>query len=230
MRDIELIKEMLLMQQKLNDDTNSKGWEEGYNSLGKLINWKRCIYMECAELIDNFAWKHWKDVKKPTDYENVRIELVDIWHFILSYALEQAYSKDIDIETLSKEIACSHGFVKFCNEPFSPKEHSMYEVINDIEVIIHGCSGSKFELNDLLTAFFRVAWKCGMSFDNLYKIYIGKNILNKFRQDHGYKEGSYKKMWNGKEDNEILAKFLDSDKISSGDLYKKLEEFYKTLG
>ncbi len=49
---------MLKLQQKLNDETNGLNWENGYTKEGKLISWRRCIYMECAELIDSFAWKH----------------------------------------------------------------------------------------------------------------------------------------------------------------------------
>ena len=57
----EMLTTMLEMQQTLNDETNGEGWESGYNKYGKIISWKRCIYMECAELIDSFAWKHWKN-------------------------------------------------------------------------------------------------------------------------------------------------------------------------
>ena len=46
---------------------------------------------------------------------------------------------------------------------------------------------------------------------------MGKNILNRFRQENGYKDGTYKKIWNGEEDNEVLARLMldmDSDSAS----------------
>ncbi|HFS82753.1 MAG TPA: dUTPase, partial [Epsilonproteobacteria bacterium] len=46
------ISQMLTLQQELNDATNGKGWEKGITKNGKLIDWKRCIYLECAELIE----------------------------------------------------------------------------------------------------------------------------------------------------------------------------------
>ena len=59
---------------------------------------------------------------------------------------------------------------------------------------------------------------------------MAKNVLNVFRQDHGYKDGSYVKMWNGKEDNEILAIVLedtDSDALDFKEiLYRELENLY----
>ena len=62
MDEYKIILEMLKLQQSLNDETNGPGWESGYTDKGKLISWRRCIYMECAELIDSFAWKHWKSI------------------------------------------------------------------------------------------------------------------------------------------------------------------------
>ena len=38
----------------------------------------------------------------------------------------------------------------------------------------------------------------------------GKNVLNFFRQDHGYQEGTYVKLWQGREDNEHLSELLES--------------------
>lgn len=39
-----------------------------------------------------------------------------------------------------------------------------------------------------------------------FKQYTGKNVLNVFRQDHGYKAGTYIKVWDGREDNEHLGR------------------------
>jgi hypothetical protein len=61
-------------------------------------------------------------------------------------------------------------------------------------------------------------------------LYIGKNILNIFRQDHGYKDGSYKKIWNGKEDNVIMQEILaENEDISADELYTKLKEIYSKI-
>jgi hypothetical protein len=69
-----------------------------------------------------------------------------------------------------------------------------------------------------------------MDFDELYEIYVGKNVLNMFRQDNGYKEGSYQKIWNGREDNEHLADILhtlDSNSMSfKEDIYSALDDVY----
>ena len=47
-----------------------------------------------------------------------------------------------------------------------------------------------------------------MDFDSLYRTYVGKNVLNMIRQDRGYKQGNYQKLWHGREDNEYLVEII----------------------
>jgi hypothetical protein len=69
-----------------------------------------------------------------------------------------------------------------------------------------------------------------MDFDQLYRSYVGKNVLNFFRQDHGYQDGSYIKVWEGREDNEHLVEIvngLDSDSAGFRDaVYQGLRGRY----
>ena len=83
------LEEMFLLQKKLNDSTNGKNWELGLNKFGKEINWLRCIHMEVAELIESTPWKHWKNINSAPDMNNIHVELVDIWHFLMSYILQE---------------------------------------------------------------------------------------------------------------------------------------------
>ena len=71
---------------------------------------------------------------------------------------------------------------------------------------------------------------CELGWTALYCQYVGKNVLNFFRQDHGYKQGTYQKIWNGQEDNEYLVKILDSldpaDPSFKEKIYSSLTEHY----
>jgi len=60
----------------------------------------------------------------------------------------------------------------------------------------------------------------------LFEMYVAKNVLNKFRQDHGYKEGSYHKVWNGREDNEVLAEIIRAGVVEAGAIYERLSSDY----
>ncbi|QQF52037.1 dUTPase [Campylobacter fetus] len=227
---IKPIEEMLLLQQKLNDETNGTNWETGITKDGKLISWKRCIYMECAELVDSFAWKHWKAINKDPNLENVTIEIVDIWHFIMSLGLENYHTNKLgDIHTLAIDISSCSGFSEFYKEAYNIKEYNIYEIINDIEVIINRCSGFDINFFDLLKDYFRLSLKCGVNLSKLFEVYMGKNVLNKFRQDHGYKAGTYNKNWNGKEDNEVMSQILESGINSMDEIYAKLKIEYSKV-
>lgn len=229
MTNMEILENMLKLQQKLNDETNGINWEDGYTKEGKLISWRRCIYMECAELIDSFSWKHWKNINNDTNWENVCIEIVDIWHFIMSLILEEYKEKHIyDKNFIAEEIYSVTFFDDFCKENTKPNETDVYGILNDIELIIHKCSGFNCDLGELLSVYFTLARKCGLNLNKLYEIYIAKNILNKFRQEHGYKEGTYIKIWNGVEDNEVLNKILEEN-LNFEEIYEKLEQAYSKL-
>ncbi len=221
--------EMFALQQKLNDETNGVGWENGYTKNNRLINWKRCIYMECAELIDSFSWKHWKNIHKEADWDNVTVEIVDIWHFVMSLLLEDYKTNQKgDLDKLVSDVLDVQGFEAFTKEPHLTGSTDPLELVNDIENIIHEMTGFEVELFDgLLREYFALSRKCGINLKMLYKFYVAKNVLNQFRQDHGYKEGHYKKVWNGKEDNEVMLSFLEGEKAPSiKTLYDKLEKAY----
>ena len=62
---------------------------------------------------------------------------------------------------------------------------------------------------------------------------MGKNILNRFRQDNGYKEKKYTKIWNGQEDNVYLMHVIDQLMLTDDNfeeiIYDALTEKYKTI-
>ena len=225
-----IVLEMLKMQQSLNDETNGLGWENGYTNKNKLISWRRCIYMECAELIDSFAWKHWKSIDAKTNEQNLRIEVVDIWHFIMSLALQIYKAKQLgDVETLAEDICQSSGFSDYCKEPLKVEDESIYEIMNDVEMLIHECSGFDYDIFDIFKIYFSMSLKCGVNLYSLYECYIAKNVLNRFRQNNGYKEGSYKKIWNGHEDNEVMSEILSNGVSKIDEIYAALEREYKKV-
>ena len=229
MTNIEIIKEMFALQQKLNDETNGIGWENGYTKNNRIINWKRCICMESAELIDSFNWKHWKDIDKDIDWENATIEVVDIWHFIMSLVLEDyKINNRGDLDVLASTIVDIQGFERFTKESYSKESVEPMQIINDVESIINLTTSYDMKIYDgLVKEYFSLALKCGVNLKSLYKYYVAKNILNKFRQDNGYKEGSYRKVWNGKEDNEVMLEILNTEGLGAEKLYQELDKAYQ---
>ena len=101
----------------------------------------------------------------------------------------------------------------------------------DIRSAIEELARDAIETHDANVSIFASIMEfAGMELNDLYRMYIGKNVLNFFRQDHGYKEGHYKKIWHGREDNEHLVDILEKlnpDSVTfSDDIYRELQTAY----
>lgn len=220
---------MLELQQTLNDATNGKGWENGTTKEGKTINWRRCIYMESAEMIDSFGWKHWKSIAQPTDYANLQIEIVDVWHFVMSLVLEFTHKSGAEsIEELASRISLTPEYQKLLTDvplKFAPDDALMIKIENVTRLALIPISPEM--IGALIEEFFELAYLGALNLTQLYRLYVGKNILNQFRQDHGYKEGSYIKVWNGEEDNVVMKRAWEKNPdMAPAELYDALKSAY----
>ena len=221
---------MLQLQNQLNDATNGEDWTKGTTKNGKLINWNRCIYMECAEMVDSFSWKHWKSIDKEPDWDNLQIEVVDVWHFIISLAIEN-YSINMKggIDDLAINISQLESFnnVDVNSSEFAQQDEVIAKVEN---IILLAIQKDELDLEVLISEFFDLVIMSGLDLETLYRLYVGKNILNQFRQDNGYKDGTYIKEWDGVEDNVIMKRIWESNADIKPDLlYKELTKLYLTL-
>ena len=194
---------MLEMQDAMNARVNPD-WRQAGNA------WYRAIWTECAEMLDHYGWKWWKH--QQPDLEQVRLELVDIMHFAMSDYLLQ----DVDNEVVAERIEAE----------LSDPRHD-----EDIRAAIENMAQTTIASKSMhFSDFANVMALIGMDFDQLYRTYVGKNVLNFFRQDHGYKDGSYIKTWDGREDNEHLVEVLgDLDSSSPSfrdDVYQGLSNRY----
>ena len=221
---------MLQLQAQLNEATNGEEWTKGVTKNGKTINWNRCIYMECAEMVDSFSWKHWKSIHKDPDWDNLQIEVIDVWHFLMSLAIEN-YDRCMKggIEDLAINISNLESFSKLDdrNNFFASQNEVIVKVENIIRISL---SEEELDLDTLMGEFFDLVLMGGLDLETLYRLYVGKNILNQFRQDNGYKDGSYIKIWNGDEDNVVMKRLWEEDShLKPEALYKELAKLYFAL-
>ncbi len=218
---------MLQLQQELNDATNGAGWEAGITKNGKKINWRRCIYMESAEMIDSFGWKHWKGIAQETDYANLQIEIVDVWHFVMSLLLE-FNNQSRTIEELATDIVSTPQYQRLLGTKipeFATDDMLMGKIENVMRLSLIPVSPEMMGAS--IEEFLELSFMGGLNLEQLYGLYVGKNILNQFRQDHGYKDGSYIKMWDGVEDNAVMKRAWENDPdMSPRELYTVLKTVY----
>jgi dimeric dUTPase (all-alpha-NTP-PPase superfamily) len=220
---------MLQLQQQLNDNTNGISWEAGVTKNGKPIDWNRCIYLECSELVESYPWKHWKNIDAKADIDNIKIEVVDIWHFLLSEILRvNSITQKLTPEELSVRICYANNF-GLLQSNTKEIDEDYFKQIKCIEDFIKSIFRNE-DMTSIVEKYFKVVIQSGLNLETLYKLYIGKNILNRFRQDNGYSDGSYIKMWNGVEDNVVMKEILDNNPvISPEELYDALDIAYKAI-
>lgn len=72
-----------------------------------LLQFVRCAQQELAELTDCVAWKHWAEYQKP-DWQNARVEVIDLLHFVLSLALTVGMSADDLYDAYCEKMAVNH--------------------------------------------------------------------------------------------------------------------------
>lgn len=198
---------MLTMQDRMNRRIHEDWQAQGFE-------WYRAIWIECGELIEHYGYKWWK--QQEADLAQVRLEVIDIWHFGLSALFGDGKA----IEQVAAEVAGELAG----HEPGGLGVREATEALALHALRTRGFSPSHFW--DLMLA-------AGLEFDELYTAYVGKNVLNFFRQDHGYKAGTYIKTWAGREDNEHLVEIVAPLDKGAGDfadqVYRALESRYRDL-
>lgn len=163
--------------------------------------WHRAIAHEVAEAQNHLGWKWW--AKQEPNHEAAKLELVDIWHFILSAYLDNGAPNYADV-----------AFDRLVEDWYNEAERGEYDFAEDLNEAL-----DLLAQGGALAAAFRVALdRAGMTFDELHRAYVGKYVLNTFRQHNGYRQGRYIKTWSdGREDNdhlnELMAQKLDAKTI-----------------
>ena len=200
------IRTMLEMQHSLENNIDPD-W------ITKKYPYNRAAWMEAAEFLDWMGWKWWKKINP--DLPQAKMELIDIWHFILAQTIAQ-------------------GKQEFAEEHF-PKlwalgiDKTTPTIPDQVEFFIEHC------LRDdhiQVSLFFDLCHSVGLTWPELYSTYVGKNILNNFRTENGYKTGEYIKIWDGDgyEDNYYLEQVLPYMDVNDPDftslIINYLEERY----
>lgn len=182
---MSIYKTMVELQHQFN-----KKIDENY--LDKDFNWNSAIIAESGELLDSLGYKWWN--QQTPDMDNVKVEAIDLLHFVISEAIQDfyrpKYMEHIVIENTYKDFEAY----------FTENEQYDNFTILSLETLIGHLNYDQYDRFFIMKKIFK---SLEMSNEDVYIAYIVKNCLNKFRQDNGYKDGSYIKDWNGKEDNVI---------------------------
>jgi hypothetical protein len=200
-------------QDLLNTSINSNWKQEG-------LSFDLYTQVESIEGIQSFNFKHWK--KDKNDFSNAEMEFTDIMFFVISSALK------FDL--------CFEHFAYLYNTGYKNNAHVKKDVNSLIKIFQDICFYSlSNNLNNVIICLGFLAATLDIDIDKLYSKYISKKCLNIFRQDNGYKEGTYIKQWPSPlilnstiEDNVYLEMFL-SEAESQNVLKNNPENFFNYL-
>lgn|SRR5690554_507300 len=159
----------------------------------------KAILVELGEYFEHTAYKWWK--KQTPDWAQANMELIDILHFAISDAIENAYAQhqadateavaQLILQGAEAQATIADGkeLVAALATDGTPKKPLQ-------------CGPTFFK--KLMAALVDAYGDA----NTVYLTYVGKNALNNLRQQRGYKQGTYIKMWQGREDNEVMIELL----------------------
>ena len=73
-----------------------------------ILNYIRAMQQELAELTDSVPWKWWAKYQE-FDKQNARVEIVDLFHFLISLAQVMGMSADDVYEAYLKKNKVNHN-------------------------------------------------------------------------------------------------------------------------
>lgn len=162
-----------------------------------------------------------------------------------SRSLQDVLSSDDFLEDFSRAV----GHAEYAMNEYSFQESSdphidSYKlIVKNIDRAIVNMSPCECELSTVsrdssnVTALSRVIFclkVSGLDITDIFCMYVGKNTLNKFRQEQGDKDGIYnKESWFGYQDNHWLEVFLQETEVrkvaASGDTEALIKIVYEKL-
>lgn len=218
---------MLKKQEQLNSLIH-KDWRE------QQFNWPLAAAMEAAEAIDHTPWKWWK--KGTLNLEQLRLELVDIWHFVLSEHLQKPLTLSESAFNLWHVL---HGASNNYADNTTQGNESTLITAAFCRLASDGFAGF-ITHKDLMAAQYHLEFNG----QQVFMHYLSKWVLNNHRQANGYQDGCYQKHWllperegfgtDLLEDNQVLTLLVnrcrfklnqDPDEIA-GELKTYLQQLY----
>jgi dimeric dUTPase (all-alpha-NTP-PPase superfamily) len=78
----EMFRLQKLLNERIGVNTSNMSDED---KIKWLLNYSRAMTQEIAELVDSVPWKWWAKYQK-FDQQNAKVEIVDLFHFLISAA------------------------------------------------------------------------------------------------------------------------------------------------
>jgi hypothetical protein len=208
-------------------------------------------------MMDSLPWEHWKGIDREPDLANYEVEATDAWHFLMSSVISLAGEsivnrriKDAEEAELEAPVFDNQDIIDLGIEgTLATLDYDSYKI--NLEHILESYNSKDIsqlksltrsfcmigdDINNVISHFMLIMLILERDYDfgfqELYKLYIGKNALNVVRQQNGYKDGSYVKIWkDDKEDNVFMREYVMSqqvEKLELDEVVAQLTKMYNT--
>ncbi|MEM6823418.1 MAG: dUTPase [Verrucomicrobiota bacterium] len=121
MSDVDKLEEIFRLQAELNKrigvDLSNLEQEE---KTKWVLNYSRAMNQEMAELIDSVPWKWWAKYQE-FDEQNARVEVIDLFHFLISLAQTLGMTADDVFNAYVKKNEVNH---KRQESGYKEKDHA----------------------------------------------------------------------------------------------------------
>ncbi|MBK1858738.1 dUTPase [Cerasicoccus arenae] len=101
----EIFQQQEALNKRIGVDTSSLTQEE---KIKWVLNYTRAMQQETAELIDSVPWKWWAKYQE-FDEQNARVEVVDLFHFLISTAQVLGMTAEDVYEAYTKKNKVNHA-------------------------------------------------------------------------------------------------------------------------
>jgi len=220
--DYELWLETIEIQKKFNNSV-APGWDKKDAESQEKFDFWMAILDESVEVLGSKHWKWWKKDKEvgEIDWDNIRVELVDLFHFILSVCIQQDMQTVIFQQLVNLEMN---------KEGLKVKDDKFFSDFWDQFLM-------SVQMRMLPLVAIRIVeywYRTGGDANELFMEYRIKAALNNIRQEFGYGT-TYQKMWldirdgEYKEDNVIaweLAQDVELNKDTIENIENSLRKYY----
>ena len=217
--------ETIELQKEFNDKV-APGWQLDLHN--KKYDFWMAVLDETVEVLNSKHWKWWKnsDEMGNIDWNNIQVELIDLFHFILSLTIQNDMESVVFTQLINAEINKEEMFKN------KIKDKSFFtDFWNNFLMAV------QMKNLPLLAVYWVEFWyRAGGSLNRLFLEYRLKAALNNIRQEYGYgKANTYQKLWvdieTGEkvEDNVIawkLAKDLEINENLSEEITTRLRKYY----
>jgi hypothetical protein len=163
-------------------------------------------------------------IEQKLSYFHCSDSLVCVLHYYLSNLNNTCHGNvDLAMHQFMEDNNDDFGIIEFDCDQYVLSEMSGFRLIT-LQLALMSVNRTSLPLIGQVLA------SCGRTWQDLHQLFLGKTLLAVFRIDHGYEDGSYVKIWSGREDsdhlNDLISELDGSEDFCYGSVYSALSDRY----